>query len=800
MTSLPALQDAVALQRAGRLAEAEQLCLGILQTAPDAAPARHLLGMIQLQQGRAGEALASLDAALARAPGAPAILASRGLALQANGRLEDALASLDGAVAAAPGDATTWYNRGMLLRQMKRPEAALQSYDKALALRPSDVKILNNRGNILRELQRPREALECFEQGLALKPGDDALQSNRAAALFALARYADALGAIDGALANRPRDTVLLQRRTETLVKLGKPEDVVQTCDRILSLNPKDSEALSQRGLALDDLQRHDEAVASFRAALAIDPNLSAARNNLGVVLSRLGDYEGALASFDAGLARDPQNAELLYNRGNTLCNLKRFAEAIENFETTLALHPGHPYAFGSLAGTALSLCDWTRTGQLAAEIAAHPEKFVQPLTLLGYSEDPARLLASARRATQAWVPAQPRPLWDGAPYDHDKIRLAYLSAHFNDHATAWLTAELFETHDRQRFHLTAISYRPGDGGAMAARLARAFDRFVDVSRQSDAQVARLLREMEIDVAVDLDGYTLGGRPAILSHRPAPVQVNYLGFPGSTGAPFIDYIIADPVLLPLTEQEFYDEKIVQLPDSYQPNDTRRVTATNCPGRAAAGLPAAGFVFCCFNNSWKITPPLFDIWISLLAAVPGSVLWLLDDNPAATANLKREAEKRGIDPQRLVFAPRTDQQAHLARHRLADLFLDTLPCNAHTTAGDALWSGLPVLTCAGKSFAGRVAASLLHAAGLPELVREDLDSYGAFALKLASEPQLFEALRGKMAGVRASPLFDIQRYRRNLEAAYIQMWRMAESGTPPRGFAVGASELQWHQNF
>lgn len=793
MTSLSALQDAVALQRAGRLSEAEQLCLGLLRATPDFAPARHLLGMLQLQQGRAAEALASVEAALAKAPGTPAMLASRGLALQANGRLEDALASFDRAVAAAPGDATAWYNRGMLLRQMQRPEAALRSYERALAIRPNDIKALNNRGNILRDLQRQREALASFEKGLALKPGDPALLSNRAATLLTLGRCNEALGAFDRALADRPDDAGLLRGRTEALLKLENWEEALKNCERLLSLAPNDSQALNDRGLALGGLKRHREAMTSFAAALKSDPGLGAARNNLGLVLSGIGDHEGALASFDLGLARDPENPELLYNRGNTLFSLKRFADAIVNFEATLALRPDHPYALGSLAGAALNLCDWKRTGQLAARIAAHPEKFVPPLTLLGYSDDPGRLLAGARLATQAWVRVLPHPLWEGAPYRHDKIRVAYLSADFNDHATAWLTAELFETHDRRRFDLTALSYRPDDGSAMRARLTRAFDRFIDVSGHSDAQAARLLREMEIDIAVDLNGHTLGGRPAILSFRPAPVQVNFLGFPGSMGAPFIDYVIADPVLLPLAEPAFCDEKIVRLPDSYQPNDTKRVMAATSPSRDEAGLPATGFVFCCFNNSWKITEPLFDVWMRLLAMVPGSVLWLLDDNQAATANLKAEAAKRDIDPARLVFAPRTELAAHLARHRLADLFLDTLPCNAHTTASDALWSGLPVLTCTGKSFAGRVATSLLRAANLPELAREDLDSYFAFALALATEPQRLESLRRKVEAARASPLFDIERFRRNIEAAYTRMWRRTEDGMPPCDFAVAPPE-------
>jgi protein O-GlcNAc transferase len=788
--SFPALQDAVALQQAGRLAEAEQRCLAILKATPDFFHARHLLGMLQLQQGRAAEALASIEAALAKSPAMPALLASHGLALQANGRLDAALASFDRAVAAAPGDAVAWYNRGMLLRQMQQPEAALQSYDRALALRPNDIRALNNRGNVLRELKRDGEALASFDRGLALKPGDAVLLASRAAALFALDRPAEALAALDGALAARPDDAALLRTRVETLLRLQRWSEALQTCDRILLRNPKDSQALNDRGLALDDLRRLDEAAASFRAALALDPDLTAARNNLGVVLSRLGDYEAALASFEAGLARDPENVELLYNRGHTLASLKRFPEAIESYEATLARQPDHVFAFGSLAGTALALCDWPRTEKMAAQIADNPGKFVQPLTLLGYSDDPARLLASARLATQVLLTERPQPLWTGTPYRHDKIRLAYLSADFRDHATAWLAAELFERHDRQRFHVTAISTRPDDGGAMRARLAGAFDRFIDVSAQSDAEVARLLREMEIDIAIDLNGYTLGGRPAILSHRPAPVQVNYLGFPGSMGSAHYDYIIADPVLLPFADQPFCDEKIVQLPDCYQPNDTRRVMAA-APSRQEAGLPGTGFVFCSFNNNWKITAPVFDVWMRLLAAAPGSVLWLLDDNPAAKANLQAEAARRGINPQRLVFAPRLDQSAHLARHALADLFLDTLPCNAHTTASDALWAGLPLLTCAGRSFAGRVAASLLHAAGLPELVTTDLQGYDALALQLALEPPRLAALRERMAGVRTSPLFNIERYRGNIEAAYAEMWRMAERGEGPRSFAVGS---------
>ena len=754
MDLLPTLQKAAALQNAGRLTEAEQLCLGMLQAAPHFFQARHLLGMIWLQQDRPAEALTAIEMALKAAPSAPAILAAHGQALRANGRLEDALASYDQAVSKAPDNAAAWYNRGLLLSQLERRDEALLSHERALAIRPGHVKALKNRGNILHEMERHAEALACFDQ----------------------------------ALARTPADVPLLRSRAALLLKLGRPDAALADCALILTTHPEDIEALYHHGLSLLDQRRCCEALASFEAALSIDPGFAPARNNHALALWGMGDNAKALASFEQGLVGDPQNVELLFNRGSVLVGLKRFAQAAESFEAVLALQPEHRFAFGSLVDAALHLCDWERTARLGAQIAAHPQRVVPPLTLLGYSDDPARLLANARLAMREKAPVSQPPLWEGVSYHHDKIRIAYLSTDFREHATAWLAAELFESHDRQFFSTTAISYSPDDGSPMRARLVKAFDHFVDVSGQSDMEVARLLREMEIDIAIDLNGHA-AGRPAVLSCRPAPVQVNYLGFPGSMGAPFIDYVIADPVVLPFTQQPFYDERIVHLPDSYQPNDTKRVIAAATPDRAEMGLPATGFVFCSFNNSWKITATHFDIWMNLLAQVPGSVLWLLHDNDGATEHLKAEAQNRGIDPARLVFAPRLDLPAHLARHRLADLFLDTLPCNAHTTASDALWAGLPVLTCAGQSFAGRVAASLVEAAGLSELVTGNLDAYAALALTLAREPARLQSLRSRLEAARASPLFDVARLCRHIEAAYASMWQNAEAGRPPRSFAV-----------
>ncbi|HEX6690242.1 MAG TPA: acetylglucosamine transferase, partial [Burkholderiales bacterium] len=469
--------------------------------------------------------------------------------------------------------------------------------------------------------------------------------------------------------------------------------------------------------------------------------------------------------------------------------------EAAASLEQALRLAPNAPYTLSHLVWTEISTCRWAgvearidalrskvREGRVAAE----------PFIFVAVSADPEEQRLCAARHVREKAPPRPA-LWQGVRYRHERIRVAYLSADFHEHATAQLAAGLFERHDRARFELTALSYGPDDGSAMRRRLAGAFERFVDVRSRSDEEAARLLRELEVDIAVDLKGHTTGARQAILARRPAPLQASYLGYPGTMGAPYVDYLIADRVVVPEAHQPFYSEKLVYLPDCYQVNDAARPIAPRTPSRADAGLPAEGFVFCCFNNNFKILPPLFAVWMRLLGAVPGSVLWLLEDSAAVKRNLQAAAQAAGVAPGRLVFAPRLPPAEHLARHRLAGLFLDTLPYNAHTTASDALWAGLPLVTCAGSAFAGRVAASLLQAAGLGELATSSLEEYEALALRLARDPGALGELRGRLAAGRTSaPLFDTDRFRRHIEAAYVTMWEAWQRGEPPRHFAVAAT--------
>jgi predicted O-linked N-acetylglucosamine transferase (SPINDLY family) len=418
---------------------------------------------------------------------------------------------------------------------------------------------------------------------------------------------------------------------------------------------------------------------------------------------------------------------------------------------------------------------------------------YVAPFVLLGYRDDPALLLQCARNYINDKLPAPPVPLWAGETWRHDRLRVAYVSSDFRSHAMAYMVGEMLETHDRTRFEIIGVSHGADDGSDIRKRLIAAFESFHDLPEMDDRQIARFLRDREIDIAVDLQGYTGDQRPGIFARRPVPIQASYLGYPATMGTRFIDYVIADKIVAPFAQRQFYAESIVHLPDCYVVSDRKRRIAPHPPTRHEMGLPEHGFVFCCFNNTWKFTPVLFEIWMRLLRKIEGSVLWLGGDNEGAKRNLRREARQRGVDPSRLVFADRISGELHLARHHLADLFLDTLPYNAHSTASDALRTGLPVLTCMGTSFPSRVAASQLHAIGIPELIVPTLEAYEALALKLARDPVLLAEIKAKLLKNRdTQPLFDTPRFTRGIEAAYRTMWEIWQRGEAPRNFAVASS--------
>jgi predicted O-linked N-acetylglucosamine transferase (SPINDLY family) len=743
----------------GRFGEAERLYREVLRVRPKDFEALHMLGILKLQQEQAEDAVRLIGAALTVDRRSVAAHSNHGLALAALKRHEEALASYERALKIAPRNADALTNRADALCDLGRAVEALASYDQAVTINPRHVAALVNRGLVLRELGRTAEALASYDAAVAADPGDVEAWNNRGVALHDLGRQSEALASYE----------------------------------RALVLSPDYVDALVNRGNALLALKRPAEAAASYARVLVLKPDLADAHNYRGHALADLGHFEEALASYDKAIAIQPKHSEARLNRARVLGKLDRHEEAIAEYDLLLASKPDLPNLLSDIAHCYATTCHWSGLPELVQELtigAVAGTMAVDPFMFLGFETTPQQQLDCARNWLRLKKISAVKREWAPLELAGDRIRIAYLSADFHRHATAHLIAELFEVHDRERFEIIGVSYGPDDGSKIRSRLIKSFDRFFEVSTRGDEDVAQLLRDTKVHIAVDLKGHTTDARIGILARRAAPVQATYLGFPGTSGADFIDYVIADRIALPREEQAFYSEKIVHLPDSYQVNDSKRPIGSPPPSRGELGLPEQGFVFACFNNTWKITSGVFDIWMRLLSATENSVLWLYRSNALAAVNLRKEAQARGVDPERLIFAPHMDIPEHLARLTRADLFLDTLHYNAHTTASDALWAGVPVVTCLGPTFAGRVAASLLEAAGLPELVTHDLGGYERLAGELAAQPALLQPIKQKLQENRLTcALFDTDRFRRHIEAAYTTMWETHQRGEAPRGFTV-----------
>ncbi len=666
-------------------------------------------------------------------------------------------------------------------------------YRQVLALAPDHFDALHFHGVLLHQGGRHQEALGLIERALALDPEQSAANANLGLVLHALSRHAEAIASYDRALAVGPDSAGTWTNRGHAVRALRRYDEAVASFERAIALDPAYFEALSTRGLVLFEMRLLDAAVACLDQALALRPGDVASLSNRGGALAELQRPAEALASLNLALTHDPACTIALFNRGMALRDLKRPDEAAASFSRLLEIDPAFPWARGYLLNSKLQCCDWAGYDEALARLEAavrSGSRADAPYLFLMASQSPAAQLECAKTWVADACPAAAEPVWRGARYRHDRIRIAYLSADLYEHAMAYLTAELFELHDRSRFEVTGVSLGPDDRSALRKRIERGFDRFIDGRALSDREVAQKLADLEIDIAVDMNGFTQRNRAAIFAQRCAPVQVAFLGYPGTMGAEYMDYIIADRHVIPSGDEKYYSEKVVRLPDTYQVNDRTHPVATRTPLRSEAGLPEKGFVFCCFNNNFKVTPQMFAIWMRLLAKIEGSVLWLLQDNALVVRNLRAEAEARGVAGERIVFAGRVSSPDHLARQRLADLFLDTLPYNAHTTASDALRVGLPLVTCVGPAFPGKVAGGLLTACGMPELVTHSLADYEALALRLAMEPGLLKGLRSKLEANRATcALFDTDRYRRHIEAAYTRMHARTQQGLPPEQFDV-----------
>ena len=783
---------AVIAAQQGDLAGAERLIRREVELRPNNPASYNNLGLVQQQQGRLADAIAAHSRAIKLKPDYAEAHLAVGNVLKQQGNIDGAMQSYRSAVAAKHDYAEAHNNLGVLLQMQGELDQATAAYGEAIALRPTYAEAHFNLGAVLHQKHELDAAEAAYRRVVLINPGVAVVYNNLGTVLKDRGMLDEALATFDDAINLKADYAEAFYNRATVLQQQTRLEEALAAYGRAIELRNDYADAVNNAGIVLQELGRAGEAVELYRQLLERMPAHADAHNNMGAALLAEGRTDEARAAFEKALAHRPDFPEASYNLGNAWRELGHLTEAIAAYRNALRLRPDYADAFCQLVYHRARACDW-------GDYAADQERLID-MVRAGVRVPPFYLFSTPASASdqlicaQHWIePIRPPPentFQHATSITRDRIRLGYLSGDFHQHATAQLMAELFERHDRDRFEVLAYSYGPDDNSPMRARLIGAFDRFVDLQAVPHREAARRIHADEVDILIDLKGYTHRARPAIPAYRPAPVQVSYLGYPGTMGANFIDYIMVDALVVPSSQQPFFSEKLVHLSGSYQVNDRKREAADTRSSRQDFGLPAEGLVLCSFNNSYKISPVFFDIWMRVLRSVPGSVLWLLEANELVKGNLRSEAEKRGVDTSRLIFAPVVGSAEHLGRHRHADLFLDNLPCNAHTTASDALWAGLPVLTCRGATLAGRVASSLLTAIGMPELITESLEEYEQTALALARDRSRLIALRQTLEKNRdASALFDLPKLTGNIEAAYARMWQTWLSRERPAAFSI-----------
>ncbi|MBP2276197.1 MAG: putative O-linked N-acetylglucosamine transferase (SPINDLY family) [Sphingomonas echinoides] len=802
------------------------MATAIRPSGSSAAQLRELLtrGVKFLVKGKPSNALRAFEEALAIDPGNADLHHHRANALADLGQNMAAIDGYDRAIVLSPRLAEAHDFRGAALARIGQFDQALISVERALAIAPDNLSALNNRANLLRDLGHLEEAVKAFDTVIQREPRNPLAYKMKAHTLIALRRYEEAIVAFERVVDLDPSDAEARCNIGTALLHLGRVDAGVGAFRATLAVDPAHVECLANLATVLAGQKQVEEAEALFRRCLALHPGYIEAELGLGLLLTlqRRSDeggrclqnvlkkdlnnvpalhgladamaefalYDSVIACLDHLLSFAPNDALAHRKRGQTLMSMRRHAEAVAAFDQAAALSPNMELASNRLfAG--MQLGQWhdfadRLEGVRRAVEARNPN--ATPFPILSFVDDP-ELHARAARNLGDLVTGSTKPAAILRRPARDKIRVGYFSADFFNHATMHLLVETLEQHDRDRFEFTAFSFGSSRQDAWVARARASFDAFENVQLGEDRAVAKRARDLEIDIAVDLKGYTQNGRIGIFAERAAPIQVGYLGYPGTSGADFIDYFVADEIVIPPESRDSFSEKIVYVPGSYQPNRSLHPLLMRAT-RQSQGLPEDRFVFCCFNQSYKITPSVFDVWMKVLRAVGDSVLWLWVDHEEARSNFSREAEARGVDRSRLIFASGTPLDEHLDRMRLADLFLDTFPYNAHTSGSDALRAGVPILTCAGRSFASRVGASLLTALNVCDLIVEDFDAYQALAIALATDTARLANIRAQLDVNRThSTLFDPHHAARKLEAAYAEMYRRYHAGDPPEDIHI-----------
>ena len=747
------LQQAIQAFQNNHLERADSILKKVLQADSKNLAALHILGLIKASQGKFKEAIELLTKAVRINPNEASIQYNLAKAMVDFGATQESIPHHKKAVELAPNNPEAWINYGKTLAQLKLHTEALIAFDKAIAINSHFAEAWSNKGNALYQLKQYLEAIDCFDKAIAINSHFAEAWSNKGNALHQLEQYLEAIDCFDKAIA----------------------------------INSHFAEAWSNKGNALHQLQQYQEAIAHQERALSLRPDFAEAWINYGSALEQIKRYQEAINCFDKAIDLQPDLPEAWSNKGGSLLKFKKYPEASRCFETALNLKPEIEWGFGSLVNLKMRMCAWDNFSENIEKlrhIVQSNGKASHPFNMLSLIDDNTLHQKSAEIYANAFYPVN--PFLGAIPKipRHEKIRIGYFSADFRHHAVSILTAELFELHDKNKFELIAFSFGPDDQSPMRARLNHAFDKFIDVSSMSDIEIAKLARELEIDIAVDLGGFTLDSRTGIFAYRAAPIQISYIGYLGTMGTKYIDYLIADQTIIPEDMRQLYSEKIIYLP-SYQVNDSNRKIAEKVFTKEELGLPNKGFVFACFNNNYKILPAVFDSWMRILKAVEGSVLFLYAENEWTQSNLINEAQKRGIDSERIIFGKYLPADENLARYKACDLFLDTSPYNAGTTASDALWAGLPVLTMMGSSFASRVAASLLNAIDLPELITGTQTSYESKAIDLASNPEKLAAIKLKLAENRGrTALFNTALFAKNIESAYSTIYQRYQENLLP----------------
>jgi protein O-GlcNAc transferase len=789
------LKTAIGLQQKGSLNEAAHLYRQLILSGPNNFYALHFLGVIEAAFGNIEQAKLLMARSFSIQPSNIQFLENYASILFQAGDYTSAVEVCQQGLQLNNANTVLLYVNAISLFNLSKLQESITQFDKLLLIQPSHIAALNERGSVLAEMKQYDAALSSVENALAIDPRYAEAHLNKGNLLSELKRYDESIVAFGKALSLNPRLGNAWLGCGNVFRNLKRQDEAFAAYDKALALKPDLEGAWLGRGNVFYDLKRYDEAFAAYDKALALKPDLASAWLGRGNLFYDLKRYDEAFAAYDKALALKPDLESAWLGRGNVFYDLKRYDEAFAAYDKAFALEPDLISAEGARLNTKMHICDWTNFDAECAHLIASLRRGrtnTNPFTFLGI---PA-LADDQLRCAELWVEkmyrASQTPILRSERSRHDRIRIAYVSADFHDHATSHLMAGMFELHDRSRFEITAISTGPEDDSEIQRRLRCSFEHFIDARALSDLEIASHIRDAEIDILIDLKGFTQDSRTNVFALRPAPIQVSYLGYPGTMGASFIDYIIADQLVIPDEGRKFYSEKIVVLPNTYQVNDRQRVISDKAFTRADIGLPSQGFVYCCFNNKYKITPYVFDRWMRILKQVDDSVLWLLEDNASSVCNLKNEANARGVNSDRLVFAKRMLPSEHLARHKLADLFLDTLPYNAHTTASDALWAGLPVLTCLGETFAGRVAASLLNAIGLSELITTTFESYERMAVDLATHPGKLATIKRKLSENRCTtPLFDTKLFTKHMETAYTKVHERHQAGLNPDHIIVAS---------